>query len=156
MWISWVALMAFIVFTSRYGKKYWRNSVFIHACFGTVIFVLTLVGGIMAWVRIGGMAFDKWTSLLENIAIYLSWGLCIGGMIAYYFRRFGKYEWNTKLALKLVEAHRWFGRIYVFGLQGLIIFAIIDNFGFSPTWFVVAFAQFFGLVLVFAILEIRH
>ena len=156
MWVSWVFLMGVIVFTSRYGKKYWRNSVFIHAIIGTFIFVLRLGAGLMAWGRLGGMVFDKWTSLRENVAIFLSWGLCIGGMVAYYFRRFGKYEWNTKLALKFVEAHRWFGRFYVVGLQGLIIFAIIDNFGFKPQWFAVAFVQFIALALVFAILEIRH
>jgi hypothetical protein len=69
--------------------------------------------------------------MLENLAEFIAWGLCIFGAIAYFFRRFGNYEWNTKLALKLVEAHRWFGRVFVFGLQGLIIFAIIDNFGFT-------------------------
>lgn len=95
MWLCWVALMGFIVFTSRYGKKYWRNSVFIHAVFGIVIFVLSLGAGAMAWGRIHGMDFNKWTALLENIAIYLSWGLCISGMVGYFFRRFGKYEWNT-------------------------------------------------------------
>ena len=103
---------------------------FIHATGGIVIFALTVGGPIIAWFYLGGMHFNTWVSLLENVATFLSWGLCIGGMVAYFFRRFGKYEWNTKLVLKFVEAHKWFGRIYVVGVQGLTTFAIIDNFGF--------------------------
>ena len=77
-------------------------------------------------------------------------------MVAYYFRRYGKYDWNTKLVLKLLDVHRWFGRVFVIGLQGLIVFAIIDNFGFNANWELVAGAQFLGLVVVFAVLEFRH
>lgn len=140
MWLAWVFLTGSIIFTSRYGKKYWRNSVFIHATIGIGIFVITTAAGIMAWVRLGGMAFDKWTSLLENVAIYLAWGLCICGIVAYYFRRYGSYEWNTKLVLNLLNFHRWFGRVFVIGLQGLIMFAIIDNFGFEVRWIFVSVA----------------
>jgi len=68
--------------------------------------------------------------MLENIAEFIAWALCIFGLVAYFFRRFGNYEWNTKLALKLISGHKWFGRVYVIGLQGLITYAIMDNFGF--------------------------
>ena len=156
MWLAWVFLSGAIIFTSRYGKQYWRNSVFIHAVIGVGIFAITTVGGIMAWVRLGGMAFNKWTSLLENVSVYLAWGLCLCGMVAYYFRRYGKYDWNTKLVLKLLDVHRWFGRVFVIGLQGLIMFAIIDNFGFSANWIFVSGAQFLGFVAVFAVFEFRH
>lgn len=110
----------------------------------------------MAWVRLGGMNYRDWPSLLENVAEFLAWALCICGMVAYYFRRYGKYEWNTKLVLTLLSAHRWFGRVYCIGLQGLIMFAIMDNFGFRTTWIWVSVAQFLALVAVFAFLEIRH
>lgn len=134
---------------------------FIHATFGMVIFALTVGGPIIAWIRKKettghALSFNTWPSLIENVATFTAWCLCICGMVAYFYRRFGKYEWNTKLALKLVEAHRWFGRIFVVGIQGLVMFAIIDNFGFNTTWIVVSFAQFFALASVFAILEIRH
>lgn len=138
MWLAWVVLTGGIIFTSRYGKKYWRNSVFIHAAVGIGIFVIATGAGIMAWIRLHGMTFDKWTGFLENVAIFLAWGLCLCGMVAYYFRRYGSYDWNTKLALKLVDIHRWFGRVYVIGLQGLIMFAIIDNFGFQANWIYVS------------------
>jgi len=47
--------MVVIVFSSRYGKYYWRNSVFIHAVIGTLIGVISLIGGIEAWSRVKGM-----------------------------------------------------------------------------------------------------
>jgi hypothetical protein len=55
MWFAWVVCMVVIVFSSRYGKYYWRNSVFIHAVIGTLIGVITLIGGIEAWSRVKGM-----------------------------------------------------------------------------------------------------
>jgi len=80
---------------------------FIHATFGMVIFALSVGGPIIAWkkkkVETGHyFTWNTWPSLIENVATFTSWCLCIGGMVAYFFRRFGKYEWNTKLALKLV------------------------------------------------------
>lgn len=148
--------MGSIVSTSRYGRHYWRNSVFIHAFIGTVIFVVTTVAVVMAWIRIKGMHFSKWSSFLENVATFLAWILCIGGMIAYYYRRFGNYPWGTTKVLNLLNLHRVFGRIYVISIQGLIIFAIIDNFGFTATWIIVSAAQFLALAIFFVVLEIRH
>jgi len=55
MWIAWVVCMVVIVFSSRYGKYYWRNSVFIHAVIGTLIGLVTAVGGMEAWIRLKGM-----------------------------------------------------------------------------------------------------
>jgi hypothetical protein len=37
-------------------------------------------------------------------------------MVAYFFKRYGSYEWNTKLVLNFLNLHRWFGRVYVIGL----------------------------------------
>lgn len=45
------------------------------------------------------MDFVKITSLLENIATYLAWLLCISGMVAWFYRRYGNYEWGTTLVL---------------------------------------------------------
>ncbi len=89
---------------------------FIHATIGIAIFVITTIAVTMAWVRLGGMHFDKWTSLLENVATYIAWLLCVSGMVAYFFKRYGSYEWNTKLVLNFLNLHRWFGRVYVIGL----------------------------------------
>ena len=102
------------------------------------------------------MHFTKWSSFLENVATFLAWILCIGGMIGYYYRRFGSYPWGTTKVLNLLNLHRVFGRIYVISIQGLIIFAIIDNFGFTATWIIVSAAQFLALAVFFVVLEIRH
>ena len=156
MWLCWVVLMASIVSSSRYFRHYWRNSHFIHACIGVSVFVITTLGVTAAWIRLGGPTFEKWSSICENIATLLVWILSIAGMAAYYKRRYGNYPWGTTSVLNLINFHKWFGRIFCVGVQGLIIFAIIDNFGFNPTWITVSAAQFIGLVLVFTVLELRH
>jgi hypothetical protein len=161
MWLAWVALMCVIVCSARYFRHKWRKSIYIHATIGITIFIISVVGPLMAWGQIYKtfgyfMHWNKWSSLLENVASFAAWGLCISGMWAWFKRRFGTYEWGTTFVLKIGKVHRYFGQIFCFGLQGLIIFAIIDNFGFSPTWIVVSVVQFLVLALIFLGLEIRH
>ena len=140
MWLCWVVLMASIVSSSRYFRHYWRNSHFIHACIGVSVFVIMTLAVIAAWIRLGGMHFDKWSSILENVSTFLVWVLCVAGMAAYYYRRYGTYPWGTTSVLNLINFHKWFGRVFCIGVQGLIIFAIIDNFGFNATWIGIAAA----------------
>jgi hypothetical protein len=86
------------------------------------------------------MHWTKWSSLLENVASFAAWGLCMSGMTAWFWRRYGTYHWGTTAVLTVGKYHRYFGQWFCFGLQGLIMFAIIDNFGFQPQWiFVSAF-----------------
>lgn len=161
MWLAWVALMCVIVCSARYFRHKWRKSIYIHATVGIVIFVISIVGPMMAWGRnytMKGYLMDwrKWSSLLENVASFSAWGICISGMWAWFKRRYGSYEWGTTAVLKVGKFHRYYGQIFCFALQGLIMFAIIDNFGFSPTWIVVSAMQFFVLAMIFVLLEIRH
>jgi len=51
MWLCWVVLMCFIVCSARYFRHYWRKSIYIHATFGIIIFIVTTVGVLMAWTR---------------------------------------------------------------------------------------------------------
>lgn len=94
--------------------------------------------------------------MFENIATFLSWGLSISGMVAWFWRRYGKYEWGTTRVLKVGKFHKYFGQIFCFFIQGLIMFAIIDNFGFTRQWIFVSGAQFLGLAIVIGSLEYRH
>ncbi len=55
------------------------------------------------------MSFNKWASLFENVATYMAWILCISGMIAWFYRRYGTYEWGTTKVLAIGKYHRYFG-----------------------------------------------
>lgn len=51
MWFAWVALMCVIICSARYFRHYWRKSIYIHATIGIVVFVISIVGPLMAWFR---------------------------------------------------------------------------------------------------------
>jgi len=104
MWIAWVVFMCLIVCSARYFRHYWKRSIYIHATVGILIFVLTTVGVTMAWSRnatLTGqpMHWNKWAALFENVATFLAWGLCISGMVSWFWRRYGSYEWGTTKVL---------------------------------------------------------
>lgn len=104
MWLAWVVFMCLIVCSARYFRHYWKRSIYIHASVGILIFVVTTVGVLMAWsrnpMRYGTyMHWTQWASLFENVATFLAWGLCISGMTAWFWRRYGSYEWGTTRVL---------------------------------------------------------
>ena len=153
--------MCLIVCSARYFRHYWRRSIYIHATVGILIFVISTVAVFMAWSRnlntVGHfVSFSKWASLFENVATYLIWILCVSGMIAWFYRRYGNYEWGTTKVLAIGKFHKYFGQVLCFGIQGLVMFAIIDNFGFTPEWITIAVLQFVVHAAVFACLEWRH
>jgi hypothetical protein len=53
------------------------------------------------------MHWRKWSSLLENIATFASWFVCISGMVAWFYRRYGNYEWGTTGVLNIGKVHRY-------------------------------------------------
>ena len=161
MWICWVAFMCLIVCSARYFRHYWKRSIYIHATVGILIFVVTTVGVLMAWsrnpMRYGQyMYWRAWAALFENVATFMAWGLCISGMTAWFWRRYGTYEWGTTRVLQIGKIHRYSGQIFCFFVQGLIMFAIMDNFGFERKWIFVSVFQFVGLAIIIGALEIRH
>lgn len=104
MWLAWVVFMCLIVCSARYFRHYWKRAVQIHVFVGITIFVFTTVGVLMAWSRNPArygtyMHWTKWSSFFENIATFIAWGLCISGMTAWFWRRYGTYEWNTTRVL---------------------------------------------------------
>jgi hypothetical protein len=84
------------------------------------------------------MHWGKWSSLFENVATFLAWGICISGMVSWFYRRYGNYEWHTTQVLNIGKYHRYISQVFVIGIQGLIVFAIIDNFGFTRKWILVS------------------
>jgi NAD(P)H-flavin reductase len=102
---------------------------------------------IMHWV--------KWASMFENIATFYATALCLSGMLAWFWRRFGNYPWRTTKVLNVGKFHRYISYIFCFFCQGLILFAIMDNYGFLPGWIVISAAQFLVSFLFFCALEYR-
>lgn len=101
------------------------------------------------------MHWVSYSAMFENIATFWAFGIFISGAVAWFYRRYGNYEWGTTRVLQLGKFHKYFSLIFCFFVQGLIIFAIIDNFGFSPQWIVVSGAQFLALASIFVVLEFR-
>ena len=102
MWWCWVFAMAITICSARYFRHYWRKSIYIHTIFGGVILVVTATAVAMAWHRnymlSGGMYlahWSKWSALFEEIASIYAFCLCLSGMLAWFYRRFGQYEWKT-------------------------------------------------------------
>lgn len=101
------------------------------------------------------MHWYKYSAMFENIATFWTFGIFISGSIAWFYRRFGKYEWGTTRVLQLGKFHKYFSLIFCFFSQGLIMFAIIDNFGFLPQWIFVSIFQFVCLATIIGVLEYR-
>ena len=101
------------------------------------------------------MHWYKYSAMFENIATFWTFGIFISGSIAWFYRRFGKYEWGTTRVLQLGKFHKYFSLIFCFFSQGLIMFAIIDNFGFLPQWIFVSIFQFVCLAAIIGVLEYR-
>lgn len=93
--------------------------------------------------------------MFENIASFYAIGLCISGMVAWFWRRFGNYPWRTYKVLNVGKFHRYISYIFCFFVQGLIMFAIMDNFGFLSGWIVIAVLQFVASSTIVGILEYR-
>ena len=157
MWLGWVALMCVVLCSARYFRHYWRKSIYIHTIFSATISILTVAGVIMAWKRNWDKSTKKYNdgvmvetkngmelempyimhwrgygAMFENIATFWTFGIFISGSVAWFYRRFGSYDWGTKRVLQIGKFHKYFSLIFCFFSQGLIIFAIIDNFGFLP------------------------
>lgn len=156
MWFLWVALMATIICSVRYFRHYWRKLIYVHVIAGIVIFFAMTAAVIMAWVRLGGMDFKQWPAFLENVATFIGWWVCISGFTAWYWRKYLTYEWGTLKMLNALNIHRWSARIFCIGVQGLIMFAIIDNYGFTSGAIWVSCWQFIVLAFIFICLEVRH
>jgi Cytochrome b5-like Heme/Steroid binding domain len=161
MWFMWVALMMTIVVTVRYYKHYWRRLIWVHVITGTLIMLVTTAAALMAWIRLKKRAghfmnFSDWPSLLENVATYIAWLVSITGLVGFFYRYCGKYEWGTLRMQKIMDFHKLVARIFVIGVQGLITMAIMDNFGFTRASIFVASFQLFSLILIFVLFEIRH
>lgn len=136
MWLAWVIFTAMILSSARYFRHYWRRSIYIHATLGILVFLITTAGVLMAWSRNPArygtyMHWTKWSSFFENIATFVAWFVCLTGMFSWFYRRYGTYEWGTTNILNVGKVHRYSSQILIFFIQGLIIFAIIDNFGFT-------------------------
>ena len=100
-----------------------------HAFIGTLIFVGTTVAAALAWNSGNGMSFRKISSSLENLATFAAWFISLSGIGSLFYRRFGRYEWKSGAMLFAIKLHKIFGRVYCFLIQGLIFYAIIENFG---------------------------
>jgi hypothetical protein len=62
------------------------------------------------------MSFSKWASLFENVATFMAWGLCISGMVAWFYRRYGTYEWGTTKVLQIGKLHKYSGIAFCCGV----------------------------------------
>lgn len=150
MWVAWVLLMCVILCSARYFRHYWRKSIYIHAIFSGIVALLTVGGVIMAWKRNWDMSnkremempgtypygpyimhWQSYSAMFENIATFWTFGIFISGSLAWFYRRFGSYAWGTTRVLKMGKFHKYFSLVFCFFVQGLIMFAIIDNFGFT-------------------------
>lgn len=58
--------------------------------------------------------------------------------------------------LNFGKMHKYTSLTVLFFMQGLIIFAIIDNFGFDPGWIWIACLQYIVLATLVGLMEIRH
>ena len=121
MYLCWVLFMFSILLTARYFRQYWRKSIYIHTSIGVATFFLTLGAGMIAWERNYTnpdkgyfMAWYKWASLLENIATFYALSVCLTGMLAWFYRRYGNYEWGTTKMLKLGKFHKYFSYVFIF------------------------------------------
>lgn len=104
MYFTWVVLMAFVLCTARYFRHYWRKSIYLHTSFGILAFLITTAAVPMAWYmnyKKDGrlMHWEKWSSLFEEVASFYAWILTISGMVAWFYRRYGNYEWGTTRVL---------------------------------------------------------
>lgn len=70
----------------------------------------------MAWVKGKGMNFKKTTAALENIATFFAWLVCISGMVAHFYRRFGNYDWKSGRVKIFLCFHKVIARIYCVGI----------------------------------------
>lgn len=184
MWAVWVVFMMVILCSARYFRHYWRKSIYIHTSFGIACFIITFVGVLMVWGRNwvhsapgnmmnpeyppdmypNGYPADapqyfmhwvKWASLFENVATFYAFALCISGMIAWFWRRYGNYPWGTYRVLNVGKFHRYFSYVFCFFVQGLVLFAIMDNYGFLYGWIVIAILQFLFFFSIFLYFEYR-
>lgn len=101
------------------------------------------------------MHWVKYASMFENIASFYAIGLCISGMIAWFWRRYGDYPWRTTKVLNVGKFHRYVSWVFCFFVQGLILFAIMDNYGYLPQWIFVSILQFVASCIIFGVLEWR-
>lgn len=135
MWLCWTVFMCVVISSARYFRQYWRKSIYIHTSIGITILVVTVTASLMAWgnryVRFGYfMQWSKLASMMENIGSFYATALCLSGMVAWFTRRYATYEWNTTKVLNAGRFHKWFSYTFCFFSQGLIMFAIMDNFAY--------------------------
>lgn len=121
MYLCWVIFMFTILLTARYFRQYWRKSIYIHTSIGIATFLLTLGAALIAWERNYTnpdkgyfMTWYKWASLLENVATFYALAVCLTGMTAWFYRRYGTYEWGTTKVLKLGKFHKYFSYVFIF------------------------------------------
>jgi cytochrome b involved in lipid metabolism len=101
------------------------------------------------------MHWRKYSAMFENIATFYAMAISISGIIAWFTRRYGTYEWGTTFVLKLGKFHKYISLVFCFFAQGLIMFAIMDNFAFQPTWIAVAACQYLTLAFIIGIFEYK-
>lgn len=162
MWLVWVVFALVTLASARYFRQYWKRAIYIHTSVGIASFVITVVALLMAWFRnwnISGhvyiMYWRKYSAMFENIAGFYAIALMLSGMVAWFWRRYGNYEWGTTPVLQMGKFHRYFSHIFLFFVQGLILFAIMDNFAFMPQWIFVSIFQFVVAAIIFIVLEYR-
>lgn len=168
MWISWTVFSLIIAASARWFRQYWKRAVYVHTCLGIFTFVIVLAGLFMAWQRnyklsmemygpSGAyfMHWNKWSALWENVAGFYAIALCLSGMVAWFWRRYGTYEWGTTRVLQAGKFHRYFSWIFIIFAQGLVLFAIMDNYAFLPQWIFVSIFQFVVTASIAIVCEIR-
>lgn len=80
------------------------------------------------------MHWRSWSALFENVASFYAFGLCITGAIAWFYRRYGNYGYHqyfgTTRVLQWGKFHKYISLAFCFFGQGLILFAIMDNYAY--------------------------
>ena len=116
MWFLWVVLMATIICSVRYFRHYWRKLIYVHVFAGIAVFFAITTAALMAWIRLGHMDYSAWPPLLENVATFIGWFVCITGFTAWFWRKYLTYEWGTLKMLNYLNIHKWSARIFCFGV----------------------------------------
>lgn len=162
MWFIWVVLTFIVLCSARYFRQYWKRSMYIHTSVGISAFLLFLAALWLAWSRNYNvshgeyfMKWNKWAAMFENIAGFYGIALCLSGIVAWFWRRYGNYEWNTTFTLNLGKFHKYFSWTFLIFIQLLVMFGIMDTYHFLTEWVIVAFVQFAVFATAVIYLEVR-
>ena len=80
---GWTVLALVQIATIRYMRRFWQSNMLIHAISGSVIFLETLVAGVVGTVKHGFQT--TWHSIVGYLILFICFIISVYGFFAWWY-----------------------------------------------------------------------